>query len=137
MYMLDTNACIQAIQGAKKDKFAQVTKIFEEKLPKGLSISTITLAELQYGVAHSDYPDKNTTALLNFLAPIEILPFDASAALVYGGIREDLYKRSLLIGPYDMLIAAHAKSLGYILVTNNTREFERIEELTVEDWLLP
>ena len=136
MYMLDTNACIQAIQGAKKDKFAQVTKSFKEKLPKGLSISAITLAELEYGVAHSAYPDRNATALLNFLAPIEIMPFDAAAALAYGAIREDLRRRSLMIGPYDMLIAAHAKSLGYTLVTNNTGEFERVEGLAVEDWLL-
>ena len=134
MYMLDTNACIQAIQGAKKEKFAQVTKIFKEKLTAGLCISTITLAELEYGVAHSDYPEKNATALLNFLTPIEILPFDARAALTYGAIRENLRSRSLMIGPYDMLIAAHAKSLSYILVTNNTREFERVEGLTIEDW---
>jgi tRNA(fMet)-specific endonuclease VapC len=137
MYMLDTNACIQAIQGAKKEKFAQVAEIFKKKLPLGLSISAITLAELEYGVAHSAYPEKNATALLNFLAPLEIAPFDAGAAHAYGEIREDLYQQSLLIGPLDMLIAAHAKSLGCILVTNNTREFEKVEGLTIEDWLLP
>jgi tRNA(fMet)-specific endonuclease VapC len=136
MYMLDTNACIQAVQGAKKDKFAQVTKIFKKKLPLGLSISTITLAELEYGVAHSAYPEKNAIALMNFLAPIEIIPFDAGAALAYGAIREGLRSRSLVIGPYDLLIAAHAKSLGYTLVTNNVREFERVEGLAIEDWLL-
>jgi len=136
MYMLDTNACIHAIKGAKKDKFAHVTKLFKKKLTEGLSISTITLAELEYGVAHSAYPDKNAAALLSFLTPIEILPFDSAAALAYGTIREDLHRQNLIIGPYDLLIAAHAKSLDCILVTNNTREFERIDGLSVENWLL-
>ena len=135
MYMLDTNTCIYAMQGAKKDKYAHVTSVFKDKIRYGLSISSITLAELQYGVAYSAQPEQNAVALLQFLAVFDVLPFEELAASEYGKIRASLKRRDLLIGPNDMLIAAHAKSLGHIFVTSNQHEFKRIDGLILEDWM--
>jgi tRNA(fMet)-specific endonuclease VapC len=135
MYMLDTNTCIYAMQGAKKDKYAHVTGTFKEKIRHGLSISSITLAELEYGVAYSAQPEQNAVALLQFLAVFDIMPFEEIAASEYGKIRAGLKRKGLLIGPNDMLIAAHAKSLGYILVTSNRHAFERVIGLQLEDWM--
>ena len=135
MYMLDTNTCIYAMQGARKDKFACVTDTFKKKIKQGLSMSAITLAELEYGVANSNQPEQKAAALLQFLVVFDIMPFNESAASEYGKIRADLKRRGLLIGPNDMLIAAHAKSIGHILVTSNRREFERIGGLQLEDWM--
>jgi tRNA(fMet)-specific endonuclease VapC len=106
----------------------------KEKRFEGIAISTITLSELSHGVENSSYPEKNTIALMKFLSIIDILPFDANAALEYGKIKTDLKKRGCLIGHLDMLIAAHAKSGGFILVTNNIKEFERIKDLQIENW---
>jgi tRNA(fMet)-specific endonuclease VapC len=93
------------------------------------------LAELEHGVKNSMYPEKNTIALMNFLSIIEVLKFDEKAAKEYGEIKTALKKKGAMIGPLDTLIAAHAKSGNFILVTNNTREFERIEDLKLEDWV--
>jgi len=101
---------------------------------EGVSISTITLAELEHGVALSAYPEKNEDALAQFLTLIEVLPFDAKAAAHYGSIRADLQRKGTLIGQMDLLIAAHARAYGLTAVTNNMREFTRVEGLTVEDW---
>ena len=135
MYMLDTNTCIYAMQGARKDKYAHVTGTFKKKISQGFSMSAITLAELEYGVANSRQPEQNAAALLQFLVVFDIMPFDENAAAEYGKIRADLKRRDLLIGPNDMLIAAHAKSLGHTLVTSNRQEFERIPGLPLEDWM--
>jgi len=106
----------------------------KNSIKEGVSISAITLAELEHGVALSAYPEKNADALTQFLSIIDILPFDAKAASQYGIIRADLQRQGKLIGQMDMLIAAHAKANGYILVTNNVREFARVDGLAVEDW---
>jgi tRNA(fMet)-specific endonuclease VapC len=106
----------------------------KEKRPKGIAISSITLSELEYGIQNSAYPEKNKIALLKFLSIIEILSFDAKAASEYGKIKADLKRRGSLIGPLDMLIAAHAKSGSFTVVTNNTKEFERVKDLKIEDW---
>jgi tRNA(fMet)-specific endonuclease VapC len=106
----------------------------KEKRFEGIAISTITLSELSHGVENSSYPEKNTIALMKFLSIIDILPFDANAALEYGKIKTDLNRRGCIIGPLDMLIAAHAKSGGFILVTNNVKEFERVKDLQIENW---
>ncbi len=95
----------------------------------------ITIAELQYGARKSANPEKNFLALHEFLIPIVIFNFDYFAAIEYGKIRTDLEKTGTPIGPLDTLIAAHAKSLQYILVTNNEREFNRVEGLQVENWV--
>ncbi len=97
-------------------------------------ISSITVAELDCGVEKSALPEQNRDALNEFLAPFEIMPFDDRAAEAYGRIRADLERRGTPIGSMDMLIAAHAQSLGVPLVTNNVKEFKRVPYLQVQNW---
>lgn len=130
-YMLDTNICIYAI----KKNPENVLKNIERNKIHGLCISAITLAELEHGIAKSDYPKRNADALAQFLSIITVLPFGNSAAIEYGRICAYLQKSGTPIGTMDMLIAAHALSKGLILVTNNTREFTRIPTLNVENWI--
>jgi tRNA(fMet)-specific endonuclease VapC len=130
MYMLDTNICIYIIKNYPQ----KVVINLKEKRTEGIAISAITLSELAHGAEHSAYPEKNMAALMKFLSSIEILPYDGNAALEYGKIKADLQRRGCVIGPLDMLIAAHAKSAKLILVTNNTKEFERVKGLQIEDW---
>ena len=129
-YMLDTNICIYAI----KNKPEQVVRRLKDNLPKGLCISAITLAELEHGVEKSVNPEKNQMALIQFLAILDILPFDDLAATEYGNICAYLQKRGTPIGTMDMLIAGHARAEGLILVTNNVREFMRVPNLGIENW---
>ena len=89
---------------------------------------------MRYGVAKSQHIEKNIKALDEFIVPLEVLHYDEEAALAYGIIRSNLEKAGTPIGSMDMLIAAHAVSLGVTLATNNTREFVRIPELTIIDW---
>ncbi|MDR1571654.1 MAG: PIN domain-containing protein, partial [Clostridiales Family XIII bacterium] len=98
-------------------------------------ISSITLAELEFGVSNSKSHERNRNALLAFSTLVEILPFDIQASAEYGEIRAALEKKGMPIGALDTLIAAHAKSRGLTLVTNNTREFRRVEGLFLEDWM--
>ena len=130
-YMLDTNI----IAYAKNNRPEKVRSIFQNYDPEDLCISSITMAELEYGVYNSSNPAQNQMALILFLSGIAILPFDAEAAKEYGAIRALLKNSGTLIGANDMLIAAHAKALGLILVTNNAREFERVEGLRIENWV--
>lgn len=130
-YMLDTNI----IAYAKNNRPEKVRSIFQNYDPEDLCISSITMAELEYWVYNSSNPAQNQMALILFLSGIAILPFDAEAAKEYGAIRALLKKSGTLIGANDMLIAAHAKALGLILVTNNAREFERVEGLKIENWV--
>lgn len=130
-YILDTNICIYII----KKKPIEVFNRFLN-LPIGcVGISSITFAELQYGVSKSLNSEKNKEALDLFLTPIEIVNFDENAAIEYGKIRTLLERKGFLIGSLDMLIAAHVKSMGIILVTNNQKEFERVEGLKIENWV--
>ena len=129
-YMLDTNIIIYA----KNERPEIVSKRFRQYQPGDLCISSITMAELEYGVFNSLKPEQNRLALLTFLSNIDIVNFDADAARSYGQIRFDLKSKGQLIGANDMLIAAHARSLGYTLITNNTREFERVEGLLLDNW---
>jgi tRNA(fMet)-specific endonuclease VapC len=128
--MLDTNICIYII----KKKSPAVLNRLKRNRNDGIAISTITLAELQHGVENSAAKEKNEIALLGFLAIMTIMPFDDKAAEEYGRVKTNLQRKKCLIGPYDMLIAAHAKSKGMVMVTNNTKEFERVDGLVVEDW---
>lgn len=130
MVMLDTNICIYII----KQKPPEVLKRFMEYQVGDITISAITLAELHYGVAKSNYQGKNAKALDEFILPLEVLPFDEEATKAYGEIRAALEKVGNPIGSMDLLIAAHAVSRGVTLVTNNTREFNRVSGLTVVDW---
>lgn len=129
-YMLDTNICIYIM----KRKPEHVLLRFREALEHGICISSITLAELEYGMEHSMDPHRNRQALLRFLAPLTVLPFGAEAASEYGKIRAYLQKCGTPIGPLDMLISAHAKVEDIVLVTNNMREFERVPGLKIENW---
>ena len=129
-YMLDTNICIYAM----KNKPEKVLQRLKEEINDGVCISSITLAELEYGMKHSSNPAKNEQALLRFLLPFDVLPFGAAAASEYGEIRAYLQKAGTPIDAMDMLIAAHAKSEDIVLVTNNTREFERVVGLELENW---
>lgn len=130
-YILDTNICIYII----KRKPETVFNRFKELTPGNVGISSITLAEMQYGIDKSSKPDQNQGALDQFLLPLEILDFDAKAAIEYGRIRSALEKKGTPIGSLDMLIAAHAKSVGAILVTNNMKEFNRVSGLSTENWV--
>lgn len=129
-YMLDTNICIYAI----KHKPDTVIKRFLSHDPEELCISAMTYAELMHGVEKSMAVERNRIAMFLFLSPITILGFDGQAAEEYGKIKAELQKKGTPIGPMDTLIAGHAKSKGLILVTNNTREFNRVVGLAVEDW---
>jgi tRNA(fMet)-specific endonuclease VapC len=128
--MLDTNICIYLI----KRQPLIVLKHFEAYQIGDIGISSIAFSELQYGVAKSAHREKNTKALEEFMIPLEIVPFDESAAEVYGEIRAALERAGKLIGAMDMLIAAHSLSLGLPLVTNNAHEFLRIPSLNIIDW---
>lgn len=129
-YMLDTNICIYAM----KRRPEQVLRRLREALYSGICISSITLAELEYGMRHSSNPEKNEQALLRFLAPFSVLDFGPSAASEYGELRARLQEQGTPIGPLDMLIAGHARSEGLVLVTNNVKEFERVAGLAIENW---
>ena len=133
MYMLDTNMCIYII----KKKTTGVLDKLKLNMKNGLFISSITLAELEFGNANADqqYKERNKIALLEFLIIMEIKYFDENAAKEFGIIKKDLKDRNCLLGPYDMLIGAHAKSLNLILVTNNIREFKRVKGLKIENWI--
>jgi len=103
-------------------------------LTDGIGISTVVLAELEHGIAKSMYPERSRAAIMKMLTAFEILDFDANAATAYGLIRADLQRKGTLISPMDTLIAAHARAARLILVTNNMREFERVDGLTLENW---
>jgi tRNA(fMet)-specific endonuclease VapC len=128
--LLDTNICIYII----KQQPTAVLKRFLEYQVGDIGISSITLSELRYGVAKSAHQEKNAKALDGFIIPLEVVSFDEAASHVYGEIRASLEKSGKPIGAMDMLIAAHAVSLGVPLVTNNTREFVRITSLNIIDW---
>tara|TARA_R110000787_G_scaffold275411_1_gene383956 strand:- start:1844 stop:2200 length:357 start_codon:yes stop_codon:yes gene_type:complete len=100
-----------------------------------LCISTVTQAELIYGAMKSAHPESNLATIEQFAARLTVLDFDTNAAGHYGDIRSTLEKQGNIIGPYDLMIAGHARSLGLTLVTNNMREFERVDGLRVEDWV--
>jgi tRNA(fMet)-specific endonuclease VapC len=127
-YLLDTNICIYII----KNKFSSIISKIDGIGFDQIAISSITIAELEYGVANSSQIEKSKEALLQFLLPFEILDFTAESAMYYGKIRKELKKN--LIGTMDMLIASIALSNNLIVVTNNEKEFNRISDLKIENW---
>jgi len=131
-HLLDTNICIYII----KRKPIGVFERFHSLSPGSVGISSITAAELQYGVSKSSFPEKNHDALQQFLIPLEIVEFDYEAAMQYGKIRSQLEKKGTPIGPLDTLIGAHALRLNATLITNNLKEFTRIEGLKTENWVI-
>lgn len=131
-HLLDTNICIYLIRKRSPEALGR----FEEFEVGEVGVSVITVSELRYGAEKSVRPEQNRAALDRFLLPLEVTGFGEEATKDYGRIRATLEARGAPIGPLDTLIAAHAASLGATLVTSNTREFERISGLTVEDWTL-
>lgn len=130
MYLLDTNICIFI----KNKKPPHVLEKLKSIIGQQLYISSVTVAELQFGVYNSLYPERNRISLLEFLAPFELLDFDDEDAEQFGIIKKKLKDRGTLIGPFDLLIASQALAKKLVLVTNNTDEFKRIDGLQIEDW---
>lgn len=131
MFLLDTNICIYAI---KKKPVSVLDKI-KENVNSGIYISSLTIAELEYGIENSNRVEENRVSLIKFLSIFNILSFDDSDAIAYGKIKAKLKKEGNIIGPINILLAAQAISKDLILVTNNTREFERIDNLKLENWI--
>jgi tRNA(fMet)-specific endonuclease VapC len=131
MYMLDTNICIYIIN-QKPVSYLKSLDRFEQN--SSLTISSIVLAELQYGVSNSFHKEQNQINLDVFLNKIDVIPFSAKCAFYYGEIRSKLKKEGIIIGNNDLLIASHALAERAILVTNNIGEFKRIPELQLENW---
>jgi len=130
-YLLDTNICIYII----KRKPANVIERLRQSRISQVGISSITLSELEYGVAKSLKPVQNQFALTQFLAPMEILSYGGEAAQQYGRLRAFLEKQGTPIGSLDMLIAAHVLSIDCVLVTNNEKEFRRVPNLKIDNWM--
>lgn len=128
-YLIDTNICIYAQKGVPS-----VLRNVQAYWQEGIAISAITLAELEHGVAASANPQRNAIALLKMLSILNVLPFGSDAASEYGSISAALRKKGMPIGTMDTLIAAHGKAAGLIVVTHNTREFERVDGLQLVDW---
>lgn len=129
--MLDTNICIYLI----KQQPPTVIERFQSHPIGDIGISSVTAAELSYGVSKSRHVSKNRLALEQFLAPLEVAAFDQAAAWSYGRLRAQLEGKGTPIGSMDMLIAAHALSLGVRLVSNNLTEFRRVPGLRLENWV--
>lgn len=130
IYMLDTDICIYII----KRKPLHVLKRLELIQPNQLSMSAITFAELMNGAKKSQYVEANVSRLNALGEVLEVCSFDQQSAAMYGDVRSSLERRGEVIGAHDLLIAAHALSLDRILVTNNEREFKRVEGLKVDNW---
>ncbi len=128
--MLDTNICIYLI----KEQPVSVIDRFIAHPVGDIGVSVVTLAELEYGIAKSSRPARNRAALEQFVSPLVVADFDRAATVEYGRVRTLLEKKGQPIGSMDLLIAAHAISLGVSLVTHNVREFGKVPGLRMEDW---
>jgi len=113
----------------------EVIQKFKDKEVGQIGISSITVSELQYGVSKNKFQERNLRRMEEFLTPFQILSYDESASKFYGKIRSQLESQGSIIGPLDLLIAAHALSQNLVLVTNNEKEFNRIPSLKVENWV--
>jgi tRNA(fMet)-specific endonuclease VapC len=130
IYLLDTNTCVYAIKRRQ-----EVLNRLRERTPDDFGVSTITLAELWFGAAKSTRPGSTRESVDSFLKPFEVLPFDGRAAQEYAEIRLQLEAEGRPIGERDLLIAAIARSRRLTVVTHNSREFSRVSNLKVEDWM--
>lgn len=129
-FMLDTNMVIYTI----KNRPSQVRDAFTKHAGQ-MCISSVTWGELIFGTEKSSQPERNLTDIESMAARLEISPFDHQAATHFGQLRAELYRLGKPIGPYDMMISGHARSLGLILVTNNMKEFKRVPGLRLESWV--
>lgn len=130
MYLLDTNICIFAI----KKRPQRVLEKIQLNLVDGIFVSSLTIAELEFGVENSQRPVENRLALVEFLSIFDYLNFDDDDAIAYGKLKVYLRRSGKIIGPIDLLLASQALSKDLIMVTNNTKEFTRVPELNIEDW---
>ncbi len=129
-YLLDTNVWVDYLTG----RHPTVTRRIRSASPDELALSSVVLAELRYGADRSLHRRRNHERIDILVAEVRTVPFDAEAAAAFGQVRAALEERGLPIGPYDMLIAAHALALGTVLVTDNVGEFRRVAGLRVENW---
>jgi len=130
-YLLDTNILI----AMSKDRLGLLARL--EKYPASdILLSSVVVAEIEYGIAKSARQEHNRRVFDSLLEGFQIVPFDAAAARLYGPIRAELERRGQIIGPYDLMIAAHTQALGAVLVTDNIGEFQRVDGLTSENWLV-
>ncbi|MCZ8342341.1 MAG: type II toxin-antitoxin system VapC family toxin [Leptospira sp.] len=132
MYLIDTNICIYLI----KKKNSKLLEKLHRNYKKGIFISTLTLAELEFGVENSERKEKNRISLIEFLTIFDILPFEQKDTIAFGKIKTELRKSGKMIGTMDALLAAQSISRNLVFVTNNTKEFKRIKDLKIEDWTL-
>jgi tRNA(fMet)-specific endonuclease VapC len=128
-YMLDTNTCIQIMAARPATLLGRFNRHAQQ-----LCISSITLGELHYGAEKSTRQAENLEAIEQFAARLDVQPFSPEAAVHYGEIRAELERRGTPVGPYDMMIGAHARSEALIVVTTNVREFARMPGVRVETW---
>ena len=128
-YMIDTDIAIFTL----KERPAAVQQAFNSHSGE-IALSSVSWGELVYGAEKSLKTEYNLAVIENFAARLDVLPFEALSATHFGQLRAELARSGQLIGPYDMMIAGHARSLGLILVTNNVREFARVPGLRVENW---
>lgn len=131
MFLLDTNICIFLM----KNKYPELVKKLLSSDPSEIAVSSITVYELEYGAAKSQWPEKNRINVKLFLAPFSIIPFDSNDAITAGEIRHMLEKAGTPIGPYDLQIAAQGLARGFTVVTHNTGEFSRVPNLRLTDWV--
>ena len=129
-YMIDTNIAIYTL----KNRPAKVKEAFTQHVGE-ICLSSVSWGELVYGAEKSLQVERNLSVIEGFSARLDIVPFDSLSAMHFGQLRAELARSGQLIGPYDMLIAGHARSLGLTLVTNNIREFRRVPGLRVENWV--
>ena len=130
MYLLDTNICIYAM----KNTYSRLTQKLFQIPPSDVFVSSITLGELEYGCTKSKWGQRSRDIMHLFLSAYTILPFDSNDATLWGSLRADLAAKGFPIGPYDIQLAAQSISKKLILVTHNTREFERVSNIVLEDW---
>ncbi|MFJ2519689.1 type II toxin-antitoxin system VapC family toxin [Cellulosimicrobium cellulans] len=130
LYLLDTNVLVALLRG---NGSAARPRLREAE--GRVAVSTVSEMELEYGIERSDDPPRNRQAVDELLSLVDVRPFDGLAAMHAGRVRALLAARGTPIGPYDALLAGHARSLGLVMVTNNVRELSRVPGLEVEDWL--
>ncbi len=133
IWMFDTDILVHLIN--RKSGYERIARRMSGRLPGELRISAITLSELEFGVQNGELRDENAQVLADTLEFFQAVDFPCDAAEEFGDIKTSLLATGKAIGPYDMLIAAHARSMGATVVTNNEREFRRVPGLEVQNWL--
>ena len=132
IYYLDSNICVYFLKGL----YPSIMKNIQNINPNNIKIPSIVKAELLYGAEKSQQKSKNLSNINRFLEPFEIIPFDDDCSIIYSRIRSSMELKGTIIGPNDYIIAATVLAKNGILVTNNTKEFERIKSLKIENWIV-